>query len=713
MWHVAGVRQHLLALRMRPFWRGASTVSSHGRRLAQLRAACAVRGVDALIVPASDPHLAEYPPLSYHRRAWLTGFQGSAGFAAVTQDAAALWTDGRYLLQAESQLHPRDAWELYREGGLEPESSPSLAQWLAEQAGRVGDSDSDFRVGIDPELHSQKEIEKLKGELAKPSPRGCAARVVVDLLEAPNLIDSLWEDRPPLDMPPLRIHTIHAGQSIAQKLQHLDVAMRAAGACALVVSELDEVAYLCNIRCWGQIPNCPTAHAYALVTCAADASECDRTAEATLFIRSEQLGDDVREHLAAGGVRTEDYDKFMSALGSLSQSLSTSGPGVLLELARSNAAIHATVVENGGRVVPCSPSPLALAKACKNNDELAGMRQCHAVDGAALVRLFAWLDEQVQTDTRVDEVDVVDAAHEFRRRFGGGSYLGPSFHAISGAGSNGAIVHYRADRSTGNHRHVGQHEPFLFDSGGQYLEGTTDVTRTFHWGEPTAHQREMYSRVLQGHIALDTTVFPVGMPGFALDAFARRPLWDCRLDYAHGTGHGVGAALHVHEGPAAIAQRWENTQPLLPGMVVSCEPGYYEPGDPGEVGGFGIRIENLLVVVQADEDEQQQDRCLSSGGIAAAQPSFLKFERLTFVPIQTNMLLVPPDESRNETAYRTLLTASEQRWLDDYHAQVWDVLSPHLQSPDDTTVLEWLRDACAPLPECVQVNHIVTKEVSH
>ena len=267
-------------------------------------------------------------------------------------------------------------------------------------------------------------------------------------------------------------------------------------------------------------------------------------------------------------------------------------------------------------------------------------------------------------------------------------------------------MHYRANRAAANHRCLVREEPFLFDSGGQYLEGTTDVTRTFHFGEPTAHHRQMYSRVLQGHIALDTAQFPVGTPAFVLDAFARRPLWDCGRDYAHGTGHGVGAALHVHEGPAAIAQRWENTQPLRPGMVVSCEPGYYEPG---EADGFGIRIENLLVVVDATP-VGHSDRCLnvhdasvSATSAAPAGARFLKFERLTFVPIQTNMLLTPPDQSCNESAYRTLLTESERRWLDDYHAEVWGVLAPQLQLPDDRAALEWLRKACAPLPDCVQV----------
>eukprot|EP01043_Picozoa_sp_COSAG02_P010798 COSAG02_NODE_388_length_23287_cov_109.067017_4_plen_725_part_00 len=686
-----------------------STSLADGGRLTQLRTACAARGVDALIVPASDPHLAEYPPLPYHRRAWLTGFSGSAGFAVVTQDAAALWTDGRYTLQADLQLKPRDAWELHCERAVGPNSSPTLAQWLAERAERCCTSSDEgkFIVGVDPRLHSQKELEKLRTDLAEPRLDGdeSAPTIVVVPLHPPNVVDTLWEHRPPLDTPPLRVHTAYAGQSVAHKLQRMGVAIRSAGASTLVVSEIDEVAYLCNIRCWGQILNCPTSHAYMLVTCM-DRPDGDSIAvEATLFIRPEQVSIDVLEHLAASGVNTEDYCSFESALRSLARSLSSGGEGgVMLDPGRSNAAIHTAVVENGGCVVPCSPSPLAIAKACKNCDEIAGMQACHAVDGAALVRLFAWVEEQVQVGNRITEVDVVEAAAGFRRRFGGDSYLGESFHAISGAGPNGAIVHYRANRDAANHRCLQQDEPFLFDSGGQYLEGTTDVTRSFHWGDPTARYREMYSRVLQGHIALDTAVFPVGTPGFALDALARRPLWDCGLDYAHGTGHGVGAALHVHEGPVAIAQRWENTQPLLPGMVVSCEPGYYESG---EVEGFGIRIENLLVVVEAKAVEQRQ-WCGQGASTEPSEPtktspSYLKFERLTFVPIQTNMLLAPPDKSRNETAYRTFLSDSERRWLDDYHAEVWELLSPQLQHPDDSAALEWLRKACAPLPACVQV----------
>eukprot|EP01043_Picozoa_sp_COSAG02_P064543 COSAG02_NODE_9470_length_2206_cov_2.481253_1_plen_500_part_10 len=461
----------------------ASTSESGSGRLTQLRTACAARGVDALIVPASDPHLAEYPPLSYHRRAWLTGFNGSAGFAVVTQNAAALWTDGRYILQADLQLNPRDAWELHREGAIGPNLSPTLAQWLAEQAERCCTCDSDFIVGMDPRLHSQKELQNLWKDLAEPSLKdgdGVAPNIaVVPLL--PNVIDALWENRPPLDTPPLRVHTAYAGQSVAHKLKQLSVAIRSAGAASLVVSELDEVAYLCNVRCWGQIPNCPTSHAYVLVTCMDSADGEDVTVEATLFVRPEQLGTDVLEHLAAGGVRTEDYCTFEPALSSLVRSSSCRGEGgVMLDPARSNAAIHTAVVDNGGQVVPCSPSPLALAKACKNSDELAGMRACHAVDGAALARLFAWMEEHMQAGNTITEVDVVEAADEFRRGSGGCSYLGQSFHAISGAGPNGAIVHYRADRATPNHRCLQQDEPFLFDSGGQYLEGTTDVTRTFH-----------------------------------------------------------------------------------------------------------------------------------------------------------------------------------------------------------------------------------------
>jgi Xaa-Pro aminopeptidase len=702
-----------------------------GRRLEQLRAACAARGVDALIVPPSDPHLAEYPPLSHHRRAWLTGFRGSAGTAAVTQHAAALWTDGRYFLQADLQLQPREAWELQREGVLEP-PTPTLAQWLVKQAAQHG-SEAEFVVGFDPELHSQTEVEQLEADLAD------ATALTLLPLPKPNLVDDLWQGRPPLDLPPLRVHAA-AGQGIAEKLQQLGAEMRAAGARALVVSELDEVAWLCNVRCWGQIPNCPTGHSYVLVTTHCSAEEEPSAPTATLFVRSEQLDATVIEHLAESGVQTQAYDEFGSSLRVLAGSLAAEGAGggVMMDPARCNAAVHAAVVEGGGSVVPCSPSPLALAKACKNDTELAGMRSCHATDGASLVRLFAWLEARVAAGEHVGEADVVAKADQLRGQHGHGRYLGESFNAISGAGPNGAIVHYRADRTAANHGCVGTDAPFLFDSGGQYLDGTTDVTRTFHFGTPTAHQREMYSRVLQGHIAVDTAIFPVNTPGFVLDGFARRPLWDCGLVYAHGTGHGVGAALHVHEGPANIAARWGNTQALLKGMVMSNEPGYYETGE------FGIRLENLLVVVEAttELDEQRRQR-LTHGTSAGRRLSeataaededdegsatwqqhgeFLRFERLTLLPIQTSMLLTPPtpplDESDSDSdsdcqappssqtrpgLHRTLLTERERRWLDDYHQDVWIALSPQLQEPGDSAALEWLRQACAPLPECEYV----------
>ena len=292
----------------------------------------------------------------------------------------------------------------------------------------------------------------------------------------------------------------------------------------------------------------------------------------------------------------------------------------------------------------------------------------------------------------VGEAEVAAAVSDFRRR-GDDGYLGESFDAIAGAGANGAIVHYKAVAGSESHRTLDTSAPFLLDSGGQYLEGTTDVTRTVHFGTPTAHQREAFCRVLQGHIALDTCVWPADTPGFVLDAFARQPLWRLGLSYGHGTGHGVGACLNVHEGPASISARFENTQPLLPGMVMSNEPGYYEEGDEG----FGIRIENLVVVVEAVEVEARRKKRLSHAPAAEqSHGCFLQFERLTMVPIQKSLVVAPLAEG----GHGTVLLPAERDWLDTYHRQVWAAVSPRLQGEGDGAALAWLEAACAPLPPC-------------
>ncbi|KAJ8751981.1 hypothetical protein K2173_000727 [Erythroxylum novogranatense] len=604
-------------------------------------------GIDAYIVPSQDSHQSEFIAECYMRRAYISGFTGSAGTAVVTKEKAALWTDGRYFLQAEKQLNSN--WNLMRAGNA---GVPTTSEWLNDVL------PPGAKVGIDPFLFSFDAAEVLKESIAKNN-------LELVYLYNPNLVDEIWKkSRPKPPNNPSRVHSLkYAGLDAASKLSSLKSELLDAGSSAIVISTLDEIAWLLNLR-GGDVPHSPVIYAYLIV----------EINGAKLFVDNSKIPPEVFNHLKNAGVELRPYDAILSEI----ESLAAEGAELWLDTSSVNAAIVNTYKSacskhlenlgsnsvgktNGSKTFDgkswgptgvFKPSPVSLAKAVKNSSELEGTRNCHLRDAAALARFWDWLEQEINNGVKLTEVDVADKLLEFRSDQAG--FVDTSFDTISGSGANGAIIHYKPEPETCSVVDPGK--IFLLDSGAQYVDGTTDITRTVHFGEPTAREKECFTRVLQGHIALDQAVFPGNTPGFVLDAFARSSLWKIGLDYRHGTGHGVGAALNVHEGPQSISFRFGNMTPLLKGMIVSNEPGYYEDH------AFGIRIENLLFVKEVDTPNR-------FGGT-----EYLGFEKLTFVPIQIKLI------------EQSLLSAKETDWINDYHSQVWEKVSPLL----DGSARQWL-----------------------
>eukprot|EP00268_Persea_americana_P044428 TRINITY_DN4491_c1_g1_i2.p1 TRINITY_DN4491_c1_g1~~TRINITY_DN4491_c1_g1_i2.p1 ORF type:complete len:729 (-),score=141.42 TRINITY_DN4491_c1_g1_i2:471-2657(-) len=619
-------------------------------------------GIDAYIIPSEDAHQSEFIAECFMRRAYITGFTGSAGTAVVTRDKAALWTDGRYFLQAEKQLNSN--WILMRAGNF---GVPTTSEWLNDVLA------PGCRVGVDPFLFSSNAAEELKEVISKKN------HELVYLSDI-NLVDEIWKgSRPKPPMKPVRVHDIkYAGVDVPSKLSSLRSELTNAGATAIVISMLDEIAWLLNVR-GNDVPNSPVTYAYLIV----------EVGGAKLFIDNEKVTPGVMAHLKNSGVEWRPYETILSEI----ESLAAQEARLWLDTSCVNAAIvntfksacnryHGssgnknnkktggdTSINNQtheglddqveGPAVLCKASPVTLAKAVKNHAEIEGMRNSHLRDAAALAEFWAWLEDEIHNNVAPTEVDVAEKLFEFRAKQDG--FMDTSFDTISAYGANGAIIHYKPVPESCSH--LDDKKLFLLDSGAQYVDGTTDITRTVHFGEPTARQKECFTRVLQGHIALDQAVFPENTPGFVLDVLARSPLWNIGLDYRHGTGHGVGAALNVHEGPQSISFRFGNMIALQKGMIVSNEPGYYEDYS------FGIRIENLLCV-----KEVNTPNCY--GGIG-----YLGFEKLTFVPIQSKLVNV------------SLLSTSEINWLNDYHSQVWEKVSPLLAG----FALQWLWNNTRPL----------------
>jgi Xaa-Pro aminopeptidase len=597
-------------------------MSSYADRLAALREQLKSDRLDGFVVPLTDEHMSEYIGSYAQRLAWLTGFQGSAGSAVVLPEQAAIFVDGRYTLQVRSQVDGND-WSYQSV----PETS--VADWLKDHAPEGA------RIGYDPWLHTRDWVKKAKAALA-----GRGAELVP---VGENPIDKIWRDRPEASKAKLVVQPDeYAGKSAAEKRTDIAEWLEKNHADASVLSALDSIAWAFNVR--GQdVTHTPVALAYAIV-------HSDGTAD--LFVAGEKLGPEVRQHLG-NGVRLHERYEFEKALAKLG------GKTVTVDPERAVAAIFDALEKAGAKVLPLR-DPTILPKALKNPVEIAGQRSAQARDGAAIARFLHWVDEEAPGG-ELDELTASDKLEALRRE--SSELRDLSFDSISGAGPNGAIVHYRSTEKT--NRKLGRGELYLIDSGGQYVDGTTDITRTVPIGEPTDEMRDRFTRVLKGHIAVATAVFPKGTRGTQLDSFARRPLWDAGLDYAHGTGHGVGSFLAVHEGPQRIAPvtstQSGGDEPLAPGMIISNEPGYYKTGE------YGIRIENLVLVVDVE--------------IEGAEKPMLGFETLTFAPIDRRLIV------------KAMLSPDELEWLNDYHEQVLEKIGPKLDGADR----EWLEQACAPI----------------
>ena len=591
-------------------------------RLFALRAVLSQHDLAAYVVPKSDEYMLEYAPPSSERLAWISGFTGSAGLALVGRQSAALFVDGRYTTQAKRQA-PEPVWEHHHL----TESPP--AAWIARtiQAGE--------RVGHDPRLHTPTNLKAIRDAVA-------TAGAVLTPVE-PNLIDLVWTDRPPEPLAPVELYPESlAGESSHSKRARMAAQLKSAGIQALVISAPESLVWLLNIR-GGDLANTPLALGRA-VLCA--------DATLSLYMDSRKLGPAVLEYFAqqgAGVISVAEASEFVHALIGLAQQR------VRVDRASASEWLIEKLESVGARV-DIGPDPCTLAKACKTPAEQGAIRAAHLRDGAALLRFLAWFDRTAPGG----QTEWTAAAKLAELRAGGKNYRGPSFDTISAFGPSSALPHYRASEASA--LPLAEGNLYLVDSGGQYLDGTTDITRVTVIGAPTAEMRRRYTQVLKGHIALASAQFPAGTTGSQLDPFARQFLWRDGVDFDHGTGHGVGCYLGVHEGPHGISKRPSDVE-LRPGMIVSNEPGYYKPGE------FGIRIENLVLVIELQPQP------------AGAEKVTLGFETLSVAPYERRLIDV------------ALLTPEERAWVDAYHTRVRELLTPLVEAE----AAEFLATATAPL----------------
>lgn len=588
-------------------------------RLADLRAELARRGLTGFIIPRADEHQGEYVAPRAQRLAWLTGFTGSAGLAVVLTERAAIFVDGRYTIQVRAEVD----CALFQPLHL-VDHPPS--RWLAEVLA-AGD-----RLGFDPWLHTPDQV----GQLRQACGRAGAELVPCD----GNPVDAVWAGQPGAPLAPIAAHPLtFAGRSSAEKRAELAQGLKADKLDAAILADPASVAWLLNIR-GRDVPFTPLPLAFAILH--ADAG-------VQLFMDRRKLTAAVESHLGPE-VTIRPPAEFAAALAELGKAEAR----LRVDAGGTPFAV-VDLLEKAGARIERGADPCALPKACKNAVELDGTRAAHRRDGAALVRFLAWLSQAEPEE--VDEISAADRLEEIRSR--GEHFQGLSFPTIAGAGPNGAIVHYRASEKS--RRRLERGQLFLLDSGAQYLDGTTDVTRTLAIGPAGEEERRRFTLVLKGHIAVAMCRFPVGTTGSQLDVLARRALWAEGLDYDHGTGHGVGSFLSVHEGPQRIS-KMGNSVALKPGMILSNEPGYYK------AGAYGIRIENLLAVAEVPPPP-------------GAERPLLGFETLTLVPMDRRLVEA------------SLLTAEERDWLDRYHARVRAELAPLL----DESARAWLEGATAPL----------------
>ncbi|TPM44908.1 aminopeptidase P family protein [Mesorhizobium sp. B2-2-3] len=598
-------------------------------RVALLRQWLAENGLDGFVVPRADEHQGEYVADRSARLKWLTGFSGSAGVAIILRDRAFIFVDGRYTLQVRGEVD----LSIF---SIESLVDNPPANWLKDNLGKGA------RVGFDPWLHTIGEVKALQASAEK------TGAVLVPL--ETNPIDIVWKDQPDAPVAPVELHPIgFAGELAKDKLARLAAAIGKEGATHAVLTDPSSIAWAFNIR-GGDVPHTPLALGFAVL--AADGRH-------RLFMDSRKFSRQVAAYLTQLA-EPHEPGEFEAAVVALAKS----GAKIALDPVLAADRLRMLVEDNGGEVI-AAPDPARIPRATKNQAEINGSRAAHRRDGAAVAKLLCWLDRQKPGS--LDEIAVVTRLEETRRQTGEETQMplrDVSFDTISGAGPNGAIMHYRVSRATSRKLQAG--ELFLLDSGAQYQDGTTDITRTVPIGQPTEEMRERFTLVLKGMIGISTLRFPAGTRGSEIDAVARMALWKHGCDFAHGTGHGVGSYLAVHEGPQRIART--GTEKLLEGMMLSNEPGYYKEGS------YGIRIENLILVTPAEQ--------IDGGDIAMHG-----FETLTLAPIDVRLV-------RSD-----LLTRDELHWLDTYHARVLVEIGPML----DGETLAWLEKATAPLPHDAKI----------
>ena len=588
-------------------------------RLEALREELRREHLSAFVFPTTDPHNSEYTADHWKGREWISGFTGSAGTAVVTLKSAALWTDSRYFIQAAEQLKGTE-FQLMK---LKIEGTPTISEWIASELS-TSDSQSSTEIGMDGMVNTVAVVEKMKEELKQRG--GITVRTNFDPLAR------IWKDRPQIPQSPVEIQPMElAGEETTSKLIRIRQALRARHADGMLVTALDDIAWTLNLR--GSDVHCnPVFVSYLLI-----ASD-----KATLYINKVKLTAEVRDYLKSQGVETADYSEVSKGLKDYFEY------NILLDPDEVCYTLYQQVTRNIVR----GASPIATMKTVKNEREQQGFRSAMLKDGIAMVKFLKWLDENIGKQT-LTEISVSDKLESLRAEQP--LYRGLSFDTIAGYEAHGAIVHYEATPETDIPLHAAGF--LLLDSGAQYQDGTTDITRTIALGPLTEEQRRVYTLVLKGHIQIERCKFPAGASGTQIDILARESLWREGLNYLHGTGHGVGSYLSVHEGPHQFRMEWKPA-PLVAGMTITDEPGIYLEGK------FGVRIENTLLIIPYKQTEFGQ---------------FLQFESLTLCPIDTRPIV------------KELLLPEEIAWLNDYHQQVLTALSPHLDGEEK----EWLKGACA------------------
>lgn len=585
-------------------------------KLTQLRALMKERGLDFYYVPSADEHNNEYVPEPWQRRAWISGFTGSAGNALIGLKHAYLWTDSRYFLQAEDELDSGH-FELMRQ----LPGNPRPDEWLLLQG-------SSLKVGFDPKTLSIAEFQRIQNTLVEKNSQ------LIPVLD--NLIDCIWSDQPVLKTHPIELYPLqYSGEATDSKMKRLSEMLEHLGVRNHVLSALDAIAWLFNIR-GKDIQFNPLVIAYAIIN-----------EEATVYLDTQVLSEENRRYFSEHHIHVKPYFEFFADLKILNGK-------TLVDPKLSSFLIYQALMPSD---VVLEASPITLMKACKNSVEQDGMREAHRRDALAMCQFLYWLENNWSQETEISAAEKINAlrrADEYCQDL--------SFTTISGYGDHGAIVHYSVDEKS--NRPLSDDSLYLVDSGGQYWQGTTDITRTLHFGKPTKTQKKHYTLVLKGHLALGHARFPAGTKGEQLDVLAHYSLWQEGLDFSHGTGHGVGCYLCVHEGPQSISP-YPSGVPLQPGMAVSNEPGLYCRGE------YGIRIENVCLITEAISSEQS----LTGHG------PFYELSDLTLVPYEKRLI----DE--------TYLSDQEIKWINDYHAKIFKILAPHL----DKDVVEWLRQKTSPL----------------